>query len=110
MHPVEEGQILNQRSPLFFFFKLWKEHNMRSALLTQFKCIIYYFDYSVIWGFPDGSVLKNPPANARDMSSFSGSGRSPGEGHGNSCILAWEIPQTEKPGVLQSVGSQKSQI
>ena len=24
-------------------------------------------------------------------------------------ILAWEIPQTEKPGRLQSMGSQKSQ-
>ena len=24
-------------------------------------------------------------------------------------ILAWEIPQTEKPGGLQSTGSQKSQ-
>ena len=24
----------------------------------------------------------------------------------NSCILAWEIPQTEEPGGLQSMGSQ----
>ena len=37
-------------------------------------------------GFPDGSVIKNPPVNAgdiRDMGSFPGSGRSPREGHGN---------------------------
>ena len=34
-------------------------------------------------GFPDGSVVKNPPANAGDVSSIPGSGRSPGEGHGN---------------------------
>ena len=27
-----------------------------------------------------------------------------------SSILAWKIPWTEEPGVLQSVGSQKSQI
>ena len=27
----------------------------------------------------------------------------------HSNILAWEIPWTEKPGVLQSMGSQKSQ-
>ena len=27
----------------------------------------------------------------------------------HSSILAWEIPQTEKPGGLQSMGSQKSQ-
>ena len=38
-------------------------------------------------GFPGGSVVKNPPANARDardMGLIPGSGRSPGEGNGNS--------------------------
>ena len=34
-------------------------------------------------GFPGGSVVKNPPANAGDMGSFPGSGKSPGEGNGN---------------------------
>ena len=37
-------------------------------------------------GFPGGSVVKNPPANAgdaRDMGSIPGSGRSPGGGNGN---------------------------
>ena len=34
-------------------------------------------------GFPGGSVVKNPPANAGDMSLIPGSGRSPGEGNGN---------------------------
>ena len=33
-------------------------------------------------GFPDGSVIKNPPANAGDTCSIPGSGRSPGEGNG----------------------------
>ena len=28
----------------------------------------------------------------------------------HSSILAWEIPWTEEPGELQSIGSQKSQI
>ena len=45
-----------------------------------------------IWGFPGGSVVKNPlpmhrvknlPANAGDVGSIPGSGRSPGEGNGN---------------------------
>ena len=40
-----------------------------------------------LWGFfPDDSVVKSLPANAGatgDMSSIPGSGRSPGEGHGN---------------------------
>ena len=37
-------------------------------------------------GFPDGSVVKNPPANAgdtRDARSIPGSGRSPEGGNGN---------------------------
>ena len=38
-------------------------------------------------GFPSGSVVKNPPANAAaegDVISIPGWGRSPGEGNGNS--------------------------
>ena len=34
----------------------------------------------------------------------------PGEGNGNSSILAWRIPWTEEPGGLQSIGSQESDI
>ena len=34
-------------------------------------------------GFPGGSVVKNPPANARDVSSIPESGGSPGVGNGN---------------------------
>ena len=39
-----------------------------------------------LWGFPGGSVVKNPPANAevvRDAGLSPGSGRSLGEGNGN---------------------------
>ena len=34
-------------------------------------------------GFPGGLVVKNLPANAGDVGSISGSGRSSGEGNGN---------------------------
>ena len=34
-------------------------------------------------GFPGGSVVMNLPANAGDVGSIPGSGRSPGEGDGN---------------------------
>ena len=34
-------------------------------------------------GFPDGSVVKKMPANARDVGSKLGAGRSPGEENGN---------------------------
>ena len=36
-----------------------------------------------MWGFPGGSVVKNPPANAGDKGSIPGLGRSPGERNGN---------------------------
>ena len=62
-------------------------------------------------GFPGGSVAKNPPANAGDMVSVPGSGRSPEGGIAtHSSFLAWEIPWTEEPGRLQSMGSTKSQM
>ena len=37
----------------------------------------------MFWGFPDGSAVKNPPANAGDMSSIPGLERSLGEGNDN---------------------------
>ena len=60
------------------------------------------------WGFPGGSVIKNPPAKAEDSGSVPGLGRSPGEGNGkSSSILAWKIPWTEEPGRLQSMGLKR---
>ena len=60
---------------------------------------------------PGGSVVKNPPANAgdaRDAGSISGSGRSPGGGHGNplkySCL---ENPMDRQPDGLRSMRSQR---
>ena len=51
-----------------------------------------------------GTMVKNLPASAEDTSdvgSISGSGRSLGEGNGNSLsILPWKIPWTEEPGRL----------
>ena len=39
--------------------------------------------YSNSKGFPDASVVKNPPVNAGNVGSIPGSGRCPGEGNGN---------------------------
>ena len=39
--------------------------------------------YLELQGFPGGSVVKNPPANAGDTCLISGLGRSPGGGNGN---------------------------
>ena len=58
--------------------------------------------------FPGGSDSKASAYNVGDPGSIPGSGRSPGEGNGNPLsILAWKIPWTEKPGRLQSMGSQR---
>ena len=47
--------------------------------------------------FPGGSVVKNPLANAGDMSREDSLGK---EMATHSSILAWEIPSTEEPGGL----------
>ena len=54
-------------------------------------------------------MVKNLPANAGDVGSIPGS-EDPLEKEmkTHSSILAWEIPRTEEPGRLQSMGSQKS--
>ena len=56
-------------------------------------------------------VVKNPPANAGDtgdVGSIPELGRSLGEEMAaHTGILAWEIPWTELPGGLQSLGSQR---
>ena len=59
------------------------------------------------------SVVKNPPANAGDIGLIPDMGRSPGEGNGNLLryfpgFLAWEIPWTEEPGRLQSMGLKRA--
>ena len=68
--------------------------------------------WQLTWDFPGGSVLKNLPADAgdaRDAGLTPGSGRSPG-GRRDSPLqyLAWEVPWTEEPGGLQSMGSQRA--
>ena len=56
-------------------------------------------------------VVKNPSASAGDISdagSIPGSGRSSGGGNGNPLqYFAREIPWTEEPGGLESMGSQR---
>ena len=60
-------------------------------------------------GFPRGSVLKNPPAMQETQVQFlSREDPLQKETATYSSIFAWEIPWTEEPGGLQSVGSQES--
>ena len=59
-----------------------------------------------LWGFPGGTVVKNPPANAGDVGLTPGLGRSlEKEMAHHSSILAWRIPWTEEPGGPQFMDS-----
>ena len=61
-------------------------------------------------GFLGGSVVKNPPANAGDVGSIPGFGRSPGGGNGNllqySC---WEKSHGQKSPVGYSPWGHKDE-
>ena len=60
--------------------------------------------------FLGDSVVKNPPVNLGDTGSNPGLEDLLEEGIAtHSSILAWEIPWTEKPGWLQSMGSRTKQ-
>ena len=59
-------------------------------------------------GFPGGSVVKNPPAKQETwVQSLGQEGPLEKEVATHSRILAWEIPWTEEPGGLQSMGSKR---
>ena len=64
-----------------------------------------------MWGFPGGAVVKNPPANAGDTGSILGQENPMREEMAtHSSILAWRTSWTEKPGGLQSIESQESDM
>jgi len=51
------------------------------VLILAIKSILLlvWYDVMALGGFPDGSAVKNPPADARDLGLISGSGGSPRE-------------------------------
>ena len=121
--PCEEIEFFYHRLVFFFFLLFFFFNKIRilfsfysylysiqsslEYLMSQYIISIFYRISNNFWGFPNSSVVKNPPANGRhtaDAGSISGSGRSPGGGNGNhSGILAWRIPWTEEPGRVQSI-------
>ena len=60
-----------------------------------------------IWASLVAQTVKHLSTMQETPGSIPGLERSPGEGNGNSSILAWEIPWTEEPGGLQYMGSQR---
>ena len=67
-----------------------------------------FVDYNALNELPQWLSGKESTCNAGDTHSVPGSGRSPGGRNGNPLhFLAWEIPWTEEPGMLQPMGSQR---
>ena len=75
---------------------------------TDYVSIIIIFILYNYYGFPGGSVVKNPPANTGEAGSISGQ-ENPlvKELATHSSILVWEIPWTEEPGGLWFAGLLK---
>ena len=74
--------------------------------------LLSIFIVLIVRRLPQGALgVKNPSANAgdiRDAGTTPGLERSLGGRHGNP-LLAWEIPWTEEPGELQSMGLQRGE-
>ena len=61
-----------------------------------------------ILGFPGGATVKNPPAKQEtQVRSLGGEDPLEQEMATHADILAWEVPWTEEPGGLQSLGSHR---
>ena len=59
---------------------------------VAFRCMCVCVCVCVYSGVPGGTVVKKPPASAGDagvLNSIPGSGRSPGEGNGDSLLYSW---------------------
>ena len=54
-------------------------------------------------GFPSGSVVENPPANAGDVGLIPGSRRSPREGNGNPLQYSWLENPMDRGALLATV-------
>ena len=76
------------------------QHKQRYGIRKEMNLISTLASFP--WGFPGGSVVRKPPANAEDAGD---KGSIPGSDDAleeematHSRILAWEIPWTEEPG------------
>ena len=99
--PSSRSSQSTKLNPLYYIAAL---HQLSVLHMVVYLC----------WGFPGGSVVKNPPANAGDADLISESGRSPPEGNGNplqySCLgKLQEIVRDSKAWHAAVHGAAKSQ-
>ena len=79
--------------------------------VTQFPYPLEIRAIILSQGFPGGLVVKNLPAVQETQArSLGWKDALEKEMATHSSILAWEIPRTEEPGRLQSMGSQESDM
>ena len=67
----------------FFFGCTGGSDGKESICLAMPETQVLFLGTGSLSDFPDGSAVKNPPSNPRDLGLNPGSGRSPGEGNGN---------------------------
>ena len=105
--------LMQPRKSFFFFSEQYLSyrchiglHHLCHRLFTKSQCPSLLPAYR---NLSYGSAGKESACNTGDRVSIPETGRSPGEGNGNllqySCLK--KIPWTEKPGRLQSMGSQR---
>ena len=76
-------------------------------LIIDFFFFFFFVGLLSTWDISGGPDGKASVYNVGRWGSIPGSGRSPGEGMAaHSSTIAWKIPRKEKPGRLQSMGSQ----
>ena len=82
---------------------------LRTCRLSEIKSSDFFIAYFCGIGFSGGSVVKNLPAmQEAQIQALGQVDPLEKEMSTRSSILAWEIPWTEEPGGLQSMGLRKS--
>ena len=66
-----------------YFFGADSVYLAKTSYLAPKGFLLFSLASELLVGFPGGSVVKNPPANAGDVGATLGSGRYPAEGNGN---------------------------
>ena len=104
---VRESPVFWERNTQYFFMNLYHMCNNNP---WGKKLIQFFQHFKMTLGFPDSASGKEPVCRFRKCETqvHPWLRKIPEEGvvtHSN--ILAWEIPWTEQPGGLQSIGSQR---
>ena len=107
------SQQIREWVPLSWLPPCWSLRQVSQSPETLYGLFLICYALWALWmwspltlkAFPGGSDSKVSAYNARDPDSIPGLGRSPGEGNGNP--LQYSCLERQKPGKLQSLGSQR---